>query len=152
MTLSHIQGTGFEVIVAGAIATVSAQVFKILINLLWERRLNFRLFVETGGMPSSHTAMMTAQASSVGLVTGWDSVIFAVALGMCLVVMYDAAGVRRAAGKMAGIMNQMAEDIYLHHPDKLPERLRELLGHTPIEVMAGAMLGIATAYLVHVRV
>jgi acid phosphatase family membrane protein YuiD len=90
-------------------------------------------------------------AYSVGLVSGFDSVIFAVAAGIALVVMYDAAGVRRAAGKMAGILNKMTEDIYTHHPDQVPERLRELLGHTPFEVLVGACLGILISLLTHLE-
>jgi acid phosphatase family membrane protein YuiD len=94
---------------------------------------------------------MTGLAYSVGLIEGFTSVVFAVALGIAMVVMYDAAGVRQAAGKMAGILNRLTEDIYTHHPDKVPERLRELLGHTPYEVMVGALLGVCVAIMLHVR-
>jgi acid phosphatase family membrane protein YuiD len=146
-----ISGTGLEVMVAGALGGASAQVLKVLLYFIQRKPVNFRLLVQTGGMPSSHSASMTGMAYSVGLVSGFDSVIFAVAAGIALVVMYDAAGVRRAAGKMAGILNKMTEDIYTHHPDQVPERLRELLGHTPFEVLVGACLGILISLLTHLE-
>lgn len=137
--------------IAGALGGGSAQVLKVLLYFIQRKPVNFRLLVQTGGMPSSHSASMTGMAYSVGLVSGFDSVIFAVAAGIALVVMYDAAGVRRAAGKMAGILNKMTEDIYTHHPDQVPERLRELLGHTPFEVLVGACLGILISLLTHLE-
>lgn len=134
---------------AGMTAGLTAQLSKIVLYLIQKKPVNFQLLVQTGGMPSSHSSSMSALAYSVGLISGFTSVIFAVALGVAVVVMYDAAGVRRAAGKMAGILNKITEDIYLHHPDQVPERLRELLGHTPYEVMVGCLLGVATAYGLH---
>lgn len=149
--MSHIAGTGFEVMLAASLAGLLAQLIKLFTNAIQRKPVNFRIMVETGGMPSSHSASMTGLASSVGFVAGVDSVIFAVALGLAMIVMYDAAGVRRAAGRMAGILNKMTEDIYHHHPDQVPERLRELLGHTPKEVLVGAALGVLIAYWTHVR-
>jgi uncharacterized protein len=147
--MSSISGTGLEVILSGFLGATMAQSFKLIRNGLRGEPFNFRVLVETGGMPSSHSSAMTAMAFSVGWVSGFDSVIFSVALGISFIVMYDAAGVRRAAGRMAGILNNITEDLYTHHPDKLPERLRELLGHTPFEVLIGALVGILTATLVH---
>jgi acid phosphatase family membrane protein YuiD len=149
--VGQIAGTGIEVIISGLSAGFMAQVLKIIWYLAQRRPVNFRVLVETGGMPSSHSSSMMGMAWSVGLITGFTSVIFSVALGVALVVMYDAAGVRRSAGKMAGILNKITEDLYLHHPDQVPERLRELLGHTPVEVLVGAFLGISIAYATHVR-
>jgi acid phosphatase family membrane protein YuiD len=144
-----IAGTGVEVILAGSLAGFAAQLIKFLTNALVGRPVNFRLIVETGGMPSSHSASMMGLATSVGLIEGFDSVIFAVALGLAMVVMYDAAGVRRAAGRMAGILNKMMEDLYTDHTEHFPGRLRELLGHTPVEVLAGFVLGIGMALTLH---
>jgi uncharacterized protein len=145
-----IANTGTEVILTAAIAGFMAQVIKFTTTLLFCRQLDFKLLVQTGGMPSSHSATMTGMATSVGLIAGFDSVVFAIALGIALVVMYDAAGVRRAAGKMAGILNKLVEEVYLtHNPNHVHERLRELLGHTPVEVLGGFFLGVATALLMH---
>ena len=147
-----IAGTGYEMSMAAATAAAAAQLLKIVWYKALGRPVNFRLLVETGGMPSSHSASMMALATSTGLIEGFESPIFALAIGIAMVVMYDAAGVRRAAGRMAGILNKITEDIYTDHPDRLPERLRELLGHTPVEVIVGAFLGVVTAYAVHIRV
>ena len=142
---------GTEVIVAATVATFSAQGFKILWYMLTHGKINYRIFFHTGGMPSSHSACMTALATSVGLIEGFNSTLFAVALGLAMIVMYDAAGVRRAAGQMAGVLNKMTEEFYQHNEDHLPERLRELLGHTPTEVLVGAFWGAAVAYAFHTR-
>ncbi len=146
-----IAGTSLEVIASAATAALSAQVFKCIFFALIRRPVNFRTLVQTGGMPSSHSALMAAMTTSVGLIDGFSSTIFAVALGITVVVMYDAAGLRQAAGKMAGILNKLTEELYSHHPQHVPERLRELLGHTPFEVIVGAILGMGVAYIYHVR-
>jgi uncharacterized protein len=122
-----IGGTGLEVIVAGFTSGLLAQLIKTITHIACYRRLNFRLLVQTGGMPSSHSSSMSSMATSAGLVSGFSSVDFAIALGVALVVMYDAAGLRQAAGKMASILNRMTEDFYGQHPEKIPDRLRELL-------------------------
>lgn len=97
-------------------------------------------------MPSSHSALVTSLATGVGIKDGWNSTVFAAAVGFALVVMYDAAGVRRAAGKQARVLNQIMD--ILAHSGHIPgTKLRELLGHTPFEVMAGALLGIVVAAL-----
>lgn len=139
-------GTGLQVITAGILGSFTAQVFKVVWYLLTHGRINFRIFFHTGGMPSSHSASMTALATSVGLLDGFYSTTFAIATGLAIIVMYDAAGVRQAAGKMAGILNKISDDLYAHHPEYLPERLRELLGHTPMEVIIGGVWGVAVAY------
>lgn len=146
-----IAGTSTEIILSGVTAALTAQLFKLLWYLSQGKPINFRILVQTGGMPSSHSAAMVAMATSVGLVEGFESSIFAVAFGIAMIVMYDAAGLRQAAGRMAGILNKISEDIYSDHPDRVPDRLRELLGHTPVEVIVGAFLGAATAYAYHIR-
>ena len=100
-------------------------------------------------MPSSHSAGVMGLSTSVGLISGFDSVIFAVAIGYALVTMYDAAGVRRAAGKTAACLNRMMEDFYKHDVQAIGGKLKELLGHTPLEVIAGAIFGILFACALH---
>ena len=146
-----IAGTSLEVIFASATAAFGAQVFKCIIYLIIHKPVNFRTLVHTGGMPSSHSALVACIATSTGLIEGFHSTVFAVALGFAVIVMYDAAGLRRAAGKMAGILNQITEDIYMDRQGQVPDRLRELLGHTPFEVIVGAFLGMTTAYVFHYK-
>lgn len=140
-----------EVILAGVTAAFLAQVIKCVIYWVIRKPVDFRTLVHTGGMPSSHSAVVASISTSAGLIEGFQSTLFAVALGFAIIVMYDAAGLRRAAGKMAGILNKMTEDIYMDRQDHVPDRLRELLGHTPFEVIVGALFGALVAYAYHVR-
>jgi acid phosphatase family membrane protein YuiD len=122
-----------------------AQGLKVLIYYFQHHKINFRLFVGTGGMPSSHSALVCSLATSIGLDTRWDSAVFWLAVGVALIVMTDAAGVRRAAGQQAKILNQIMDDLEKSRP--IPQqRLKEFLGHTPMQVFAGAALGILTAF------
>ncbi len=117
---------------------------KVLIYYFQHHKINFRLFVGMGGMPSSHSAFVCGLATEIGLDTHWDSPAFWLSVGMALIVMTDAAGVRRAAGQQAKILNQMMEDLEESRP--IPQqKLKELLGHTPKQVIAGAALGIGIA-------
>lgn len=135
-----------SVLWASTLAWIIAQVLKAFTSYQHDRRLDWSKIVGAGGMPSSHSALVTSLATGVGIREGWNSTIFAVAIGFALVVMYDAAGVRRAAGKQAKVLNQIME--ILAHSGHIPgTKLRELLGHTPFEVMAGAVLGIVVAAL-----
>lgn len=119
---------------------IIAQTIKVIIGVVREKRFNFLWFIGTGGMPSSHASGASALATSVGINYGFDSVYFALAVMFALVTMFDAQGVRRATGKQARILNMMMADI--HFKKRIQEeRLRELIGHTPIEVFAGAILG-----------
>lgn len=130
------------------LAMVMAQVLKIGTFFVRHRRLDFRVLLQPAGMPSSHTAMVMGLTTSVGITEGWDSVTFAIALIFGMIVMYDAAGVRRAAGKQARVLNMMMEDMF--HKKKIDElRLKELLGHTPLEVIFGCVLGMITAFAYH---
>ncbi|MBQ2610890.1 divergent PAP2 family protein [bacterium] len=147
--LKFIRGTGYEVIFIGLTSTFMAQVLKFVIFTLRSRKINFKIFSTTGGMPSSHSAGVVGLSTAVGLLTGFDSLIFAVALSYALVTMYDAAGIRRNAGKTAACLNRMMEDFYNHDTSVMGERLKELLGHTPIEVIAGATFGIIYAIYAH---
>ncbi|MDR1699104.1 MAG: divergent PAP2 family protein [Prevotellaceae bacterium] len=123
-----------------------AQLIKMLIELWRVKRLNWTLLIASGGMPSSHAAIITAVATSIGLTYGFDSALFALAAVVSLVVMYDASGVRRQAGKHAMLINTIIENIE-NTGIKLDKQLKTLLGHSPIEVFAGAILGILVAVL-----
>ncbi|HPT82449.1 MAG TPA: divergent PAP2 family protein [Limnochordia bacterium] len=135
--------TDNRVLMASFLAWALAQLLKIVSWAVTRGKLNFRRLVEPGGMPSSHSAFVTSLATGIGLTEGFDSTIFALAAVFALIVMYDAAGVRRAAGKQARVLNAIIED--LNRRELHPERLRELLGHTPVEVVAGALLGVLIA-------
>ncbi len=129
-------------------AWVIAQAIKVTIGVVRQRKFDFRWFVGTGGMPSSHAAGASCLATSVGLEYGFNSVFFALAASFAIVVMFDAQGVRRATGRQARILNKITEDIYWR--GRIDEgRLRELIGHTPIEVIGGLLLGIFIALLAH---
>ncbi len=121
-----------------------AQVLKIVITLFNEHRLDLGLFFASGGMPSSHSAFVMALAISIGQLYGYDQPLFSVAAVFSCIVMYDAAHVRLQAGKQAERINQIIE--ILGDPNLNPEeRLKEILGHTPLQVLAGAILGITIA-------
>lgn len=132
-----------EILMMAILAWAIAQFFKIISWAFVSRELNFKRLVEPGCMPSSHSAFVTSLATGVGIREGFDSPIFALATVFALIVMYDASGVRRAAGKQARVLNAIIED--LNRRQLHPERLRELLGHTPFEVLVGALLGIIIA-------
>lgn len=131
-----------------ATAWIIAQMLKVVFGVMREKRFNFRWFVGSGGMPSSHAAGVSALATSIGVTYGFDSAPFAIVLTFTLTVLFDAQGVRLAAGKQANILNKMLDDIYWKK--KLDEeKLREFLGHTPIEVWAGTALGIIISLLLY---
>ena len=124
------------------------QMSKVLTFLVREKKINVRRFVETGGMPSSHAASVAALSTSVGIQQGFGSVLFGVTMYFSLVVMYDAAGLRRAAGRQAAILNRLIDE-HFRHAEEGTHRLMELLGHTPLEVLIGAILGVASAVIWH---
>ena len=123
------------------------QSFKVLWDLVKEKKLNFKRIIGAGGMPSSHSAVVCSLAALVGKYEGVDTAIFGVAVVLALIVMYDAAGVRRAAGKQAKLLNQIVNTPGLAI-STVQEKLVEVLGHTPIEVFVGAVLGITVGILV----
>ena len=140
---------GYEALSSGIMAAFFAQVLKFIIYTLKSERINFKIFTTTGGMPSSHSAGVMGLATSIGLIAGFDSLVFAVSFGFALITMYDAAGVRRAAGKTAACLNKMMDDFYKHDVQAIGGKLKELLGHTPLEVIMGAIFGILFAYFYH---
>lgn len=133
-----------QVLVITVIAWVTAQCIKVFLGIIRERRFNFRWFIGTGGMPSSHAAGATALATTCGLSSGFDSTVFALSAVFALVTMFDAQGVRRATGEQAEILNKILDDIYWKGKVEA-DRLKELIGHTPIQVFIGALIGLLIA-------
>ena len=119
-----------------------ASVAKIIVILIREQRLDFRKFFASGGMPSSHSATVSALAAAVAKTDGLGSTNFAIAFMFAFIVMYDASGVRRAAGEQARILNQLVNNLSEKKVVYLKKNLKELIGHTPLEVVVGALLGI----------
>ena len=133
-----------KALIAGLIAWALAQIIKIPLDYLRTRRWNWSLLLTTGGMPSSHSALMTSTTLAIGLYYGLDSPVFALGVVITMVVTYDAAGVRQQAGIHAHRINVIVAELLKGHP--INERdLREVLGHTPLEVIGGILLGMAVA-------
>ena len=125
---------------------IAIQVFKFLYELVVNKKINFRRLFGAGGMPSSHSAVVCSLAVMVGRELGFDSAEFALALGFAGIVMYDAAGVRRAAGKQASILNKIIETPGMTTLE-VQGKLVEALGHTPVQVLAGAIIGIVVGFI-----
>jgi uncharacterized protein len=136
-----------RVLLVALVACLIAQALKLVIELVKNRKLNVNVLVNTGGMPSAHSALVTALAAGIGQTAGWASPEFAIAVVFAIIVMYDAAGVRQAAGKQARILNQMIDELFREHPEFHEDRLKELLGHTPVQVIVGSALGITISWL-----
>jgi acid phosphatase family membrane protein YuiD len=135
-------------LVLALLAMASVQLFKFFLAWIRHGRADFTRLVGTGGMPSAHAASVTALTTAVGIDAGWNSTLFGAVAFFSLVIMYDATGIRRAAGRQAQILNRMLEELKDYH--KLEAvRLKELLGHTPLEVIVGAMYGVALVVLLH---
>ena len=149
MDFTNIYNTGYEVIFSAFTAIITAQIIKCIVFLIIKRKLDVRLFTTTGGMPSSHSAGVMGLATAVGLINGFNSVDFAISIGFACIVMYDAAGVRRAAGKQAACLNKIIMDIYKQDLVEAGGKLKELLGHTPMQVFVGAIFGVIYAIGVH---
>ncbi|MBW4604528.1 MAG: divergent PAP2 family protein [Calothrix sp. FI2-JRJ7] len=136
-----------RVLLVALTACFIAQAIKLAVEIIKNRKLNVQVLVTTGGMPSAHSALVTALAAGVGQTVGWQSPEFALATVFAIIVMYDAAGVRQAAGKQARILNQMIDELFREHPNFNEDRLKELLGHTPFQVIAGSALGVTVSLL-----
>lgn len=143
--LYSIDRNGFEVLIAAGLANVIAQWMKTAIVAWKKKKFNMAILFSTGGMPSSHSSTVVAMATSVGLIAGFNSVSFAIGATVASVVMYDAAGVRRAASRQAVVLNQIIQNLFQNHPELNRGKLKELLGHSPTEVIAGAGLGIVVS-------
>jgi acid phosphatase family membrane protein YuiD len=129
-----------KALMAGLIAWLLAQIIKLPLDYLYSRKWNWALLLTTGGMPSSHSSLLTATTLGIGLYHGFDTPVFAIAVAITMVVVYDAAGVRRQAGIHAQRINVLFNELL--HGHMLNEKdLREVLGHTPLEVIGGILLG-----------
>ncbi|MBQ7826607.1 MAG: divergent PAP2 family protein [Clostridia bacterium] len=134
-------------LIAALLGWFSAQALKIPIYYLVERKWDFRRFFGAGGMPSSHTAMVIATATMIGALAGFNSPVFAVSVVLAFIVMYDATGVRRETGRQAEIINQILRDVLINGKPISDRELKELVGHKPIEVFGGVLVGLAVAVL-----
>lgn len=134
-----------HVLIAGLIGWFLAQTLKIPIFYLVEGKWDLHRFHGAGGMPSSHTAMMVSASIMTGVLNGFDTPLFAVSALVCMVVMYDATGVRRETGRQATIINRILDQVLIKGKPISDVELKELVGHKPIEVAVGALLGIAIA-------
>jgi uncharacterized protein len=128
-------------------AWVAAQLMKLLDGYFHERRWDWGFFVRSGGMPSAHTALVVSLATTVGFLEGFNSTLFGATTVMALIVMYDAAGVRHAVGVQAGILNRILRELKDRRPKDVEHDVRELLGHTPVQVFYGALVGVVVAVL-----
>lgn len=133
-----------EVLKVSLLSWLVAQILKVLSTFAKEKRIDLYRLVGSGGMPSSHSSFVMGLSTAIGLKNGWTSDEYAIALAFALIVMYDASGVRRAVGKQAIILNQLIKDWQKHKPIK-EKQLKELIGHTPIEVIVGGLIGILIA-------
>jgi acid phosphatase family membrane protein YuiD len=135
------------ILLAALLAWAIAQILKVLIEFMILRRWNWALIFQAGGMPSSHSAMVSAASLMIGLQIGFDTAVFAVSAILAMIVIYDATGVRRESGKQAVLINSIIEELT---KGKIPpqEKLKEVLGHTPGEAVLGTTLGLVLALLV----
>ncbi len=133
-----------HVLLTGLAGWLLAQILKIPIGFLRSHRWNWALFFGAGGMPSSHSALITSTAAAVGLFYGFDNPVFGVATAIAMIVVYDATGIRRQAGMQAQKINILVEELLKGHPIS-DKHLREVLGHTPLEAAGGVLLGLAVA-------
>ena len=134
-----------HVLIAAVIPWALAQILKIPIHYFRAREIDWSLLFRAGGMPSSHSAFVSALAHGIGLTMGFDAPLFALAVGFAIIVIYDATGIRRQAGHQATIINTIITDFLEGHPQHGSQKLREVLGHSPAEVTAGVVMGIGLA-------
>ena len=138
-------------LVAALLGWLVAQVLKVIVVRFKDKRFDFRRMVGSGGMPSSHSAFVMSLTTAVGCEHGLSSTLFAICVVVSFVVMYDASGVRRETGRQAEILNDIIENIGTDAPEVTGKRLKELIGHSPVEVFAGALLGIIIGLLVYIQ-
>ena len=134
-------------LLAALSAWALAQILKMPVHYAQTRKWDWSLLLRAGGMPSSHSALVTATAHGIGLSIGFDTPLFALAVSVAMIVIYDATGIRRESGKQAVIINAIVQDILEGHPLRSQEKLREVLGHSPMEAIVGSILGVVVAQL-----
>ncbi len=145
MPFQYIQNN--HVLIAALIAWSIAQGIKVPLEYIRKGKWDWVLLFRAGGMPSSHSALVAGATHAIGLYTGFNSPLFAIGFVISMIVIYDATGIRRQAGKHAEIINQMITDLTSGHPLK-EETLRVVLGHTPFQAFMGTILGIVVAQVV----
>jgi acid phosphatase family membrane protein YuiD len=131
-----------KVLVCALVAWLLAQILKLPLDYLRTRRWNWALMVSVGGMPSSHSSLMTSVTTAIGIYVGFDSALFALAVAISMIVIYDATGIRRQAGIHAQRINMLFEELLSGRLQVDEKELREVLGHTPLEVVGGVLLGL----------
>ena len=137
-----------EILIVSICAWAVAQLLKVIITLIQKKQFDFRTFIATGGMPSSHSAIVSALATSVAIVEGVKSASFAISTVLALIVMYDSAGLRRSVGLQAEVLNRILKELRERRSISYFEKdLRELIGHSTFEVIIGACLGVAISYI-----
>ncbi len=139
-----------KILISTFSAWAFAQALKVVLGVFREKRFNFQWLFRSGGMPSSHAALAMCLTASMGLYYGFDSGLFAMALGFAVITMFDAQGVRRHSGRQAAALNRILDDLYAHKGLR-EEPLNEFLGHLPMEVYVGGLLGAVVAVLFYVR-
>jgi acid phosphatase family membrane protein YuiD len=137
-----------EILVVSVCAWAIAQLIKVFVDLIQKRQLDFRTFIATGGMPSSHSAIVSALATSIAIVEGIDSVSFAISAILAFIIMFDAAGLRRSVGTQAVLLNRIVKELRERRSISYFEKdLRELMGHSAFQVLIGACLGVAVSFI-----
>jgi uncharacterized protein len=149
---------GFPLL-AAIIGNLTAQIVKVPIHFIRTRKWNWGLLISTGGMPSSHSSTVTALTTAIGMTNGFTSDIFSLSAVFCSVVLYDSCGIRRHAGEHAALLNVLFEDLRnikkeltsfrMISNETNRKKLKELLGHKPIEVLVGGLLGIVVAMILN---
>ena len=143
---------GNKALITALLGWLIAQVLKVIIVRIKDKRFDLRRIVGSGGMPSSHSSFVTALSTAVAFETGLESPLFAACFVLSFVVMYDASGVRREAGRQAEILNDIIENFGKDAPEMFGKRLKELIGHSPVEVAVGAVLGVFIGVLMYLKV
>ena len=140
--------TGNAVVDCGLLAWFLAQLIKVILDLEQIEKMEWQRFFSSGGMPSSHSALVVAATTAIGMRDGFGGTVFALAVILSAVVMYDACNVRRSAGDTARLVNKLLEHMEKLTAEDLAGNLREVMGHTPLQVLMGALLGLGVGLLV----
>ena len=144
MNISLDSFLSYKTLIIPAASWLIAQIIKVVIYSVQDRRLRLSYLVSMGGMPSAHSATVCSLATTIGLKNGFNSALFAIAVFFALIVMYDAAGVRKTVGTHSGVINRILDELFRDHPE-FELRFREFIGHTRLEIVSGAILGILLA-------
>lgn len=135
-----------KIIIIAFIAWILNQSLKMIVFYITEKKWDIRRFTGAGGMPSTHSALSTCVAITIGIKEGWETPLFALAIVIAFIIMADAAGVRRETGEQAKVLNKIILEFFREIKLK-DKRLKELVGHTPFEVIVGAFMGIVMAWI-----